>query len=121
MENFGTGYYVLISTDDTGDLVLSASPAAIADKADFLSKPSNDAIFDLLEDWLDSGWEIVPPEDIGALTSAPILTDEIERDDHGQVTSIGRVWWFERYAIEDPVETLLTTGKVVFPKPLEVC
>ena len=66
----------------------------------------NAALYALLEDHLCCGWEMVPPEDIGALTSAPILSDEINRDDRGQVTRAGRVYWYPDYQIRDEIEEL---------------
>ena len=46
------------------------------------------ALCALLEDHLCSGWEMVLPEDIGALMAVPILSDEINRDDHGKGTRL---------------------------------
>jgi hypothetical protein len=72
------------------------------------------ALFALLEDHLCNGWEMVPPEDIGALTAAPILSDEITRDDQGQVTEAGRVYWFPDYAVRDEIEELRRHFVLVF-------
>ena len=36
------------------------------------------------------------PEDIGALTDAPILSDDIEYDDEGEVVRVGAVYWYPR-------------------------
>ena len=66
----------------------------------------NAALYALLEDHLCSGWEMVPPEDIGALTAAPILSDEISRDDHGNVTQAGRVYWYPDYAVRDEIQEI---------------
>ena len=49
---------------------------------------------------------MVPPEDIGALTAAPILSDEIVRDDDGRLTAAGRVYWYPDYAVRDEIEEL---------------
>jgi hypothetical protein len=49
---------------------------------------------------------MVPPEDIGALTAAPILSDEIVRDDNGRVVEAGRVYWYPDYAVRDEIEGL---------------
>lgn len=69
-----------------------------------------------LIDWIEwhlcNGWEWIAPEEIGALTDTPILTDECERDDHGTITRLGRVYAHTRYAIEDAAEQLRTTGVV---------
>lgn len=68
------------------------------------------ALIDLLEGHLSNGWEIIEPEEVGALTDALILTDEAERDDYGDLTALGRVYWNPNYQIQDDVEELLTTG-----------
>jgi len=57
----------------------------------------------LLEDWLGNGWEWVKPEDIGALTSAPILR-----------SPNGMIYWFPNYAITCEIEEMLATGHVDF-------
>ncbi len=72
------------------------------------------ALWTLLEDHLRSGWEMVPPEDIGALTAAPILSDEIERDEGGRVVEAGRVYWFPDYAVRDEIEELREKLMLVF-------
>ena len=66
----------------------------------------NAALHALLEDHLCSGWEMVPPEDIGALTAAPILSDEIVRDDEGRLTEAGRVYWYPDYQVRDEIQEL---------------
>jgi len=114
MNGFRQGFYVNLRTLDNGDLELSPTPQAIAETEHFLGLPTMDALYELLEDWLCNGWEIVPPERLGSLTAAPILTDEIIYGDMGSVEYIGQVWWFPNYQIENEVETLLTQGKVVF-------
>jgi hypothetical protein len=42
---------------------------------------------------------MVPPEDIGALTATPVLSDEIVRDEEGKVVEAGRVFWYPDYAL----------------------
>jgi hypothetical protein len=63
---------------------------------------------------IGNGWECVAPETIGALTDAPIVSDDVGYDDDGTINHVGRVWWFPNYMVENPVETLATTGRVVF-------
>jgi len=58
----------------------------------------------------------VSPSDIGALTDAPIVTDAVERDDEGDVISVGNVWWFPSYAVDSWEEILYNTGEVIFSK-----
>lgn len=51
---------------------------------------------------------------IGALTSAPIIAADVERNNEGELLSVGKVFWFPNYAIESELETLLTKGFVEF-------
>ena len=69
---------------------------------------------EIIEWQLGNGWSWVRPEDIGALTDAPILSDDIEYDDHGDVVNVGEVFWYPRYDVSDPVDQLLTDGYVDF-------
>jgi hypothetical protein len=83
--------------------------------ADGTWKSGTDSILaDLLEDHLCNGWEIVPPEDIAALTSAPILSDSTQRNDQGKLTKIGDCYWFPQYEVESEIETMLEKGFVDF-------
>jgi len=68
----------------------------------------------LLEYHLCNGWEIISPEEIGALTSATILTCEAERDDDGNLTRLGRVYWDDQYAVRSTVETLRDNGRITW-------
>lgn len=63
---------------------------------------------------LGNGWSFVRPEDIGALTEAPILTEEIEEDNQGNVLKVGTVYWYPQYDVSDPVAKLLENGYVDF-------
>jgi len=65
---------------------------------EMINKPN---IFELMEDFFTNGWEMVNPEDIGALTSGELMSDQD-----------GNVYWHERYQIEDMVEELMNGNKV---------
>ena len=54
------------------------------------------------------------PENIGALTDAPIICDDLSIDDAGTVISVGDVWWFPNYQITDPWQDLKDRGRVFF-------
>lgn len=56
----------------------------------------------------------VQPEWIGALTDAPILTDDLTIADNGDATVHGNVWWFPNYMVENFMETLIEKGSVIF-------
>ena len=57
---------------------------------------------------------MVPPEDIGARMAAPILSDEITRDDDCRDTQAGRVYWYPDYAVRDEIEELRAKMSLVF-------
>jgi hypothetical protein len=70
---------------------------------------------DLLEalEWqLCNGWEVVRPEECGALTDGLIMTADAERDDHGKLTRLGVVYWDSDYQVQDALEVLSTRGEV---------
>jgi len=65
---------------------------------EMINKPN---IFELMEDFFTNGWEMIRPEDIGALTDGELMSDQD-----------GNVYWHERYQIEDMVEMLMNGEKV---------
>lgn len=69
---------------------------------------------EVIEWQLGNGWSWVRPEDVAALTDAPLLSDDIEYDEQGEVVSVGVVYWFPRYDVVDPVDCLLADGFVEF-------
>lgn len=79
----------------------------------------NDLAFltDLLE---ETGWEpngqllAVQPEDLGALTEAPILTNDRTIEDDGTVTVPGKVWWFPDYMVINFADELIDQGFTEF-------
>jgi len=74
----------------------------------------NAALRVLLDDHLQNGWEEIKPEEIGALTSALLISDEAERSDEGELTKVGRLYWNERYQVDDEIEELRQRGVVLF-------
>lgn len=74
----------------------------------------NAAFLALIEPELSGVWEVIRPEEIGALTSSLILSDEAERDDHGRLIRVGRVYWNPDYAVTDEVEALDERGFIEF-------
>jgi len=104
------GFYVDLRKTASGDLEILLNRnghrhfSEIREQRDAFG--INAALYALLEDHLCCGWEMVPPEDIGALTAAPILTDDISRDDEGRVTDVGRVFWYPDYAVRDEINEI---------------
>lgn len=79
----------------------------------------NDLMFlsELLEvtGWQGNGQLIqVNPEDVGALTDAPMLTDDCRIEDDGEVLVPGNVWWFPNYMITNFANQLVEQGKTLF-------
>lgn len=108
------GHYVTLRKTPDGDLEMTATEQLRADADLFRGRPESDALSDMLEDHLGSGWEWVRPEEIGALTSGDIISDTVERDDEGGLTSVGHVYWDSMYQVQSTVETLLDEGRVVW-------
>ncbi len=112
------GFYVDLEKPDDGNLHILLNQngrrhfAIIREERDTFGIHA--ALCALLEDHLSSGWEMVPPEDIGALTAAPILSNEIIRDEDGRVIEAGRVYWYPDYAVWDEIEELRTKLSIVF-------
>lgn len=63
---------------------------------------------------LTNRWSLVRPEDVGALTNAPILSEDIDTDDQGNVRSVGTVYWYPQYDVSDPVAKLPQNGYIDF-------
>jgi len=112
------GFYVDLRKTGDGNLHILLNRSGRRHFADIREQRDafgiNPALYALLEDHLCNGWEMVPPEDIGALTAAPILSDEIVRDDDGRVTEAGRVYWYPDYAVRDEIEELRSHLMLVF-------
>ena len=72
------------------------------------------AIRELLEDHLCSSWEEILPEEIGALTSAMLLSDDVQRDDDGRITRIGRIYFNPNYQVKDEIRELRERSCVIF-------
>jgi hypothetical protein len=70
--------------------------------------------YDLLEHQLCNGWEVIRPEECGALTDGMIITNDCARDDDGKLTHLGRVYWHERNALESVATACLERGRCVF-------
>ena len=112
------GFYVDLRKSEEGDLEIlltekgQANFDAIQEERD--THGIYAALCTLLEDHLCNGWEMVPPEDIGALTAAPILSDEIVRDDEGRITEAGRVYWYPDYAVRDEIDEVRKNTVLIF-------
>jgi hypothetical protein len=115
---FEHGFYVDLKKTHDGNLRIALTENGKAEFGTVVEERDrfgiHAALCTLLEDHLCTGWEMVPPEDIGALTAAPILSDEISRDDHGRVTAVGCVYWYPDYAVRDEIEEIQRDLVLVF-------
>ena len=113
-----SGFYIHLCEAPNGilDLVLSEQGREQFAEIESIRKSygSRAALAALLKDHSQNGWEFIPPWDLGALTSAPILSREIERDDEGRAVAVGRVYWFPEFAMLDEIEELRRTGFLEF-------
>lgn len=67
-------------------------------------------IVEALEHQLSNGWEVVRPEECGALTDGLIITRDCERNDHGELTRLGRVYWDCDYQVTNALERVIEKG-----------
>lgn len=58
----------------------------------------------------------INPEDVGALTCAPLVTDELDVLDDGRRRVRGEVWWYPSYEVSSFAEVLIREMKVAFQK-----
>jgi hypothetical protein len=107
-----------LSCGDNGKPVLRLSLTSagreIIEEERLLETPVNNALSRLLEWQLANGLEWIAPEEIGALTNAPILSDDVERDDYGNLLSVTTLYWFPNYQILSEVRELYERGYVEF-------
>jgi hypothetical protein len=97
------GAYIVMQQDAYKHLQVRATPQGRREAETLAGEPTDNALASLLEDATGNGWEWKTPEELGALTSAPILA-----------SPAGNVYWHERYQVDDPIEMLAKGGMVQF-------
>lgn len=110
------GKYTEFEKQADGNLRIVLLPEA-RDEVEEIASQELDADSKLAEaiEWqLANGWSFLRPEDVGALTDAPILSEEVDTDEQGEVRSVGIVYWYPQYQVHDPVAQLLQEGYVEF-------
>lgn len=111
------GKYVEFDKQANGNLHIILLPEAREDVQEIASSQqltADNKLAEVIEWHLGNSWTFVSPEDIGALTEAPILSEGIDYDNHGKVQHVGVVYWYPEYEVKDPVEQLLENGFVDF-------
>jgi hypothetical protein len=77
----------------------------------------SDAVFhELIEHQLCNGWDEVRPEEIGALTSAPIFSPNVQRDEDGELIRVDYVYAYMNYQVFSPALELFTDGHIRLEK-----
>lgn len=95
---------LIIYTDDEGQTELMQLGEDIQTDA---------AMYDALEQVTCNGLSWVYPQDIGALTDAPILSeDSLNGDD--RYPDDAKFYWYSGYQVRSPLEDLRDYGKVIF-------
>lgn len=100
-----------------GDLLITADNEARAWLKEMLQEIGIDDLWPMLVDEFLTYWypwlryaSDQDRRDLGALTSSPVL---IEETPEGGDLSEPRAWWFPNYQIENELETLKNTGRLV--------
>lgn len=99
-------------------LIITADNAARADLADAYRSGGSFRAEQEVSEGLHEKWEFISPEDIGALTDAPILCDcdGMDYTDDGEriIRNDAKVAWFPNYMVTDAWASLRNTGRVAF-------
>lgn len=73
--------------------------------------------WELNEGMFTNGYSEIQPEQIGALTSAPIISDGfIDEETTKEEFKQTKFWWFPNYMVIDEVAELFEKGFVIFDK-----
>lgn len=99
---------------ENGQLHIRLDPDAREEVEELLEKPVDQAFSELIEWHLSNGWTLLDPGDVGALTESPILSQDVQWDEDGNILSVGRVYWFPEYQVKSEIQELLEHGEVVF-------
>lgn len=80
------------------------------------SQPQYGGLGTLMEEsrYLGNGWSITDGDNLGLMTSAPMISDDLTVEDDGDMVVYGHLWYFPNYMVEDPVQTLRDRGEVIF-------
>lgn len=104
----GSNLILTIDIEDRAELYVSR-----IDNPNYFA--SNEAMYDIFE-WLicNSEYDWISPQEIGALTDAPILGIKIYKDDYSDEVKDILAWGYEPYMIRSPQDDLADYGKVIF-------
>ena len=106
--------YLTFTIPEGGGLTMTPTPEGIEwarelrEKREAREISCDGAICEMIEDALGNGWAMIPPEACGALTDAPVVSQDFNMDDGGTwvpVDATTVVFAHMNYAVEDPIET----------------
>lgn len=102
--------------DEGGDLVITASAEAREAIKDALEqeRPLQEIEFETLEPLINNGLDWISPEQVGALTNAPMLCDGDPVPDSTNSDGPGNVWAFMDYELRSFAEDLRDEGRAVW-------
>lgn len=111
-----SGRYITLKELDNGNLSLTLTKDGeeeLLDKGENINEDEK-LLQELLEDAFGNGWTYIYPEQIDALTNAPIIGYDVDIDDKGVLVNVDKVWWYPDYQIKNPIEVMLRDGSVEF-------
>ena len=76
-------------------------------------------LYMLLECWLCSGWTLCEADELGALSEAPILSQDISISDAGEYEVTGPVYYYEPYQVRSVLDDIARDGVAVFLRASE--
>ena len=101
--------------DRYGDLVIEC-PAPGIDWPRLEALPHDQALMELLYMQLQSGYSVIKPEEIAALTDGLIIGRDVVRDAQGVYQDAAAVYWHRDYQTQDAIRTLKRGDPVILYK-----
>lgn len=107
---------------ENGNLEISRTRKDMADLREIRAREPNNDLIQLCEILELTGWAAngrlyqINPEDVAALTDAPMLADDVSYEDDGTVLVPGNVFWYSNYQVSNFFDVLYKEGKVIFQK-----
>jgi len=110
------GHYVTLVEAKGGLWIRATDRTLFAEIVEMRNEKSEvDTLRAMTFDQIERGWECGDLDDLGALSNAPYLARSVERDDRGEIVNVEGLYYFERYAVEDPIATIAKNGQVWWP------
>jgi hypothetical protein len=112
--------YLRLRELENGDLEMTLTPDGREEVEARLDEIGSDRLmYDLFEYHIGNGWDWIRPEEVSALTSAPILAWDVRRSDMGDLLpeeTLDNLWWFPGYMIRGPVWYAYYEGKAIWTR-----